>query len=872
MRKVVILSLFALFLILVPTHFTFAQNNPPHNRPGPMVDTLQFKAFAQEIAAASLEKGEMDIYFGGLKTSTARELATRSDLRIYRAPASFVNLVLNPAPAREGELNPFSIKKVRQAMNYIVDRDFVTNNIYSGNAESMFSHLSTVNFDYATLYDIIKGSGVTYDHQLARNIVEGAMIENGAVSEDGKWFFKGKPVRIKFVIRVEDERRELGDLITTELEKLGFTVDRGYTQFGSAIQKVYGTNPQTFDWHIYTEGWGRGSIERYDFASLSQMCAPWFGNMPGWKEVGFWQYENEELDVISQKIFRGEFRSLDERNILYGDAVTICMNESVRIWVASITNSFPADPALEGLTTDLVAGPRGIWTFREGFIPNRNNLVVGHLWVWTPRSIWNPVGGFGDVYSADIFKNVNDPPTARHPFTGMPIPFRVGYNVETAGPRAVLSVPEDAFIMAPNGGEWRSVGGGVTATSKVTLDYGKYFQSKWHNGQPITMADVIYGIYQNFDLTYNPDKTAVEFAIATTNRPILDTFKGFKILDENRLDVYVNFWHFDSNYIAEYSSPTSLSMPWELLAAMDTLVFEKRQAAYSDTAAARFQVDWLSLTAVNHARLVRNTIREFSRDGAIPEKALTINGVSLTTLDEALERYSADMDWFEKHQLMVISNGPFKLMKFDPPSQFAQLEAFRDPSYPFKPGTWNFGTPEFIDIEPLGDTAVGVGETISLIIRVSGPGQLGLNYLLIDPTTGDILLSGNAESVSQGQFNIRIPSSLTSTLDPGLYQLSLATFSSDVSYVVERTSLIDVTAEGTSPRATATPTHDKTDSPTTTATPTPSPTTTQGHTANPPPTQPVEGNLTLIGVVAGAVILVVVAALLLIIRKRSKAS
>ena len=34
-----------------------------------------------------------------------------------------------------------------------------------------------------------------------------------------------------------------------------------------------------------------------------QRFAPWLGNMPGWREEGFWQYENEELDRIAAECF-----------------------------------------------------------------------------------------------------------------------------------------------------------------------------------------------------------------------------------------------------------------------------------------------------------------------------------------------------------------------------------------------------------------------------------------------------------------------------------------------------------------------------------------------------------------------------------------
>ena len=59
---------------------------------------------------------------------------------------------------------------------------------------------------------------------------------------------------------------------------------------------------------------------------------------------------------------------------------------------------------------------------------------------------------------------------------------------------------------------------------------------------------------------------------------------------------------------------------------------------------------------------------------------------TLVTPEEAVARYEAAQEWFDDKEHLVISNGPFYLEQFDPPAQFAELVAFRDPSYPFKPG------------------------------------------------------------------------------------------------------------------------------------------------------------------------------------------
>ncbi len=784
------LGLIALGLILtglgvVLVHPAIAYE-PLHTKPGPAVDRVYFKAFHVDIAAPSLQRGDMDLYIYSLKTIMAEKFKDTPGVHMYQAPATSLSLVLNPSPAPEGQLNPLSIREVRFALNYIIDREFVAHEIFKGMAVPMLAHVGAFDYDYLNLYPLLRQYNISYQPELASRIIEEAMTNAGAVLEDGYWHYNGQRIELKFIIRVEDERREIGDLIRAELEKLGFFAVPVYHMFAPAIFTVYGTDPQLFQWHLYTEGWGRGAPERYDFSSISQMYAPWLGNMPGWQEVGYWQYQNPELDELGQRILKGDFKNLEERNQLYWQATELGLKEAVRLWIATVINNFPATAELEGVTEDITAGPKGLWTLREAYVPGKAELTVGHLWVWTERTTWNPVGGFTDVYSNDIWKNIHDPPLWRHPFTGIPIPFRAGYQVETAGPTGKLDVPTDAFIWDATAGRFLPVKPDTKATSKVTFDYSKYFQSNWHHGQPITMADVLYSIYQSFDLAYNEDKVKIEFALATTSKPFLEVFRGFRLVDDTKLEVYLDFWHFVPDYIAAYASPASLSMPWEILAAMDELVFVKRQAAYSDTTAERFQVPWLSLVTDRDARLVRKTLAEFVETGYLPESPFTINAQALVTQEEAIRRYQAAISWFDNYGLMVISNGPFKLVTFDPAAQFAELEAFRDSTYPFHPGQWFFGVSPALEIKSVDTQPIAPGESAIIEIEVSGPGKLGANYLLFDPVESKVLKMGEMEPVSPTRFSLRLSPEETSGMQPGVYHLFVVVHSDEVSSLAER--------------------------------------------------------------------------------------
>ncbi len=779
-------------------HAQEEEYTPPTDQPGPAAETLYFKSFNVDRAPLDLEAGEMDLYYYNLKIAAARELRDNETVNLYEAPANTLSLLLNPAPAPEGQLNPFAIPAIRRAMQRLVDREFVAREIYQGQAQPMFTVNSPNDFDYLTVFDIVQEQDLRHDPEFARAEIAAAMEDTGAELVDGIWTYAERPVRIKFIIRVEDERRELGDLVRAALADAGFMVDTNYQPFAPAIQTVYSTDPQQFGWHIYTEGWGRGAPNRYDFGSVNSFNAPWLGNMPGWQQTGFWQYKQEQLDDIGKQLFRGEFADKSERDELYRTMTRLGLEESVRIWVATVNSAYAVQQDVQGITQDLAAGPRGLWTLRTAYKAGSEALTVGHLWVWTERTTWNPVAGIGDVYSSDIYRQLSDPAIWNDPFTGIPEPFRINFAVETAGPTATLDLPADAMRWDAAAGSWATVEAGAQATSKVTYDYSKFFQAPFHHGQPISMADVLYSIYQGFDLSYNPDKARIETVLATTSRPNLETFKGFRVVDETTIEVYVDFWHFEENYIASYATPSSVGTPWELLYALDALVFEERRAAFSDTAAARYNVPWISLVLDRDARLVRRTLLELQRNERTPEAVFTLPGRAEPLVDvaTATARYQAVLDWFAEHGHMIISNGPFFLARYDPPAQFAELTAFRDENYPFTAADLYKGIPQLISFSNIEAAAIVAGEPYAATVTLNGPGELAIRYLLIDAATNAIVDQGEATANGDGTHTVALDAELTNALELGLYKLSLAGYSDQLAQMTERTLELEVSLFG----------------------------------------------------------------------------
>lgn len=783
----------ALATLLVLTAALPAAAQDGTEPPGPAADTIRFSAHDVDRAPLDLGAGAIDLYLFGIRTEAAQQLRDEGGVQLFSAPALNLSLILNPAPAPEGKLNPFSIPAVRQAMQSLVDRDFIAQDIYRGEADPMISQVSTSDYDYLTVYDIIRGAGIRFDPEAARETIATAMTGAGAELVDGTWSYGGEPIRLKFIARVEDERREIGDLIRAQLEAAGFQVSMSYQSFAPAVLSVYSTDPAAFEWHLYTEGWSSGGAQRYDVGAVNSFNAPWLGNMPGWKESGFWQYENARLDELGQRLFRGEFADEAERDQIYREMTALGLGESVRIWLTTVRTTFPATAGLTGMTRDVISGPRTPWALRTATVEGRTDLSVGNLWVWTERTTWNPVGGFGDAYSNDIWRNLVDPAVANHPFTGLVGPFRADYAVETAGPEGTLEIPADAVLWDAVADAWVPVAAGSTAVSKVTFDYARYLGSTWHDGTPITIADAVYPIAQAFELSYDPDKSRVEIARAVTSRPYLETLRGYRILPDDRLEVYVDYWHFDENEIAGYASPASFSFPWQLLAAMDDLVFAQRRAAYSDTAAARQNVPWLSLVMSRDAKLVERTLKQRAMQGDLPAGILTVAGRTLATEEDLAARTEASLAFLDAHGHLVISSGPYLLERYDAAAQYAELSAVRDATYPFRASDWRLGDPPTLAIVPPDAGTIGMMDETSIPVSVEGPGTLTLRWLLIDPATAFPVASGEGvPGTEPGSFSVTIGAETAMGLFPGLYRLYLAASSDEIALVTEREVDVEV--------------------------------------------------------------------------------
>ncbi len=191
------------------------------------------------------------------------------------------------------------------------------------------------------------------------------------------------------------------------------------------------------------------------------------------------------------------------------------------------------------------------------------------------------------------------------------------------------------------------------------------------------------------------------------------------------------------------------------------------------------------------SRLVERTLKSFRTRVELPDGVFDFGGTNLVTRGDATERYRAALEWFDEREHMVISNGPFLLSRYDPPAQFAELSAFREPNYPFRPGDWSYGEPPTLVIEAIDKVTLAAGGATEIEVVVNGPGSLGVRFLLIDPVEGEIVVQGEA-TLQGSRFVVELPANATRDLFPGFYELALVAYSDSIATVTDRSVDIDI--------------------------------------------------------------------------------
>jgi len=798
-RKIAVL-LIMLFVVATVLPFVSYNVAAEEEAPkGPWVDEIVF--FAEQEPAKvvdMLEKGDMHLYLIDVSDPDLfQKVKASPNLKYKYAFGLFNELTFNPVGPtfKNGELNPFSNPRIREAMNYIIDRNYIVDEIFKGLAKPKWVSFISAFPEYGRLADVIKllEAKYSYNFEKGKEIIYEEMSKMGATLKEGKWYYNDKPVVIRFLIRIEDQRKQIGDYVAGQLEKLGFTVERMYKSSREASPIWLFGNPAEGQWNVYTGGWISTVISRDDSGDYGFFYTNLGFPVPLWQA-----YKPDPVFYeIALKLWNGEWKTWEERMDLMRKGVAYELKDSVRVWLVDQISPFVSRKEIE-VAVDLSSGFNNpIWARTIRFAGKVGGTIKA-----ANREVlvdpWNPVAGSNWVYDAVIQQTINDPDAISNPYTGLPMPNRfesvsmvVEKGVYTRASSDWLKlefadkieVPTDAwYAWNYTTKKLETAPPGTYAKAKIVVNYGDILgKVKYHDGSVMTLADW-FALWPFGQERVNPDSPLYDESALPGYRNWRQNFRGLRIISEHPLVVeyYTNYTNQEAEFMAVWATGWP-NIPWHVTAVGIYAEEHGMGVAFSADKADKIKAEWMNYIGGPSLKILEKALDECLANGYIPFKEWANKYI---TIEEAKARYQNLKNWYQAHGHFWVGTGPFYLDTVNFQAHQVVVKAFRD--YTFKADRW-----AWLSEPPIPESLVEVPENVvpgldaTFNVKLSFKGKPYPNdriefvkYLLLD-SAGNVLLSGDATPGETGTWVVKLNSTQTAKLSPGTYKIMTIALSKD---------------------------------------------------------------------------------------------
>lgn len=787
---------------------------PRTDRRGGWLDEINISVVGGDSAISQIQAGAIDFYSFNL-ASDALPAIQEAGLPYTAAFGGYYGISFNPAVFTDTEkLNPFSNRKIREAMNWLIDRNYINQEIFAGGSLSKLLPITTQLIEYTKLIETVRAleSKYAFNEDLAKEIIDAEMAAMGAeLGADGRWQYNGQPITLIFLIRNDGDgtRLPMGDYMANQLEKVGFTVDRQYKTSSESFPIWQGTNAADGLWHMYTAGYipsGLGTL-RDESANIQQT---YLNTSVQASEPFISNVSDPEFQELGDDLAQGNYSSEDERLEMMARALELALEDSLFIWTIDQRVYAPYSDSVQ-VTYDLATGPESTnvlpynlrfageegGTMRIGtndLFTQPWNSIAGSNWVWdafvmraTTHGNSNIIGGGGLM--AD-------------PYTGLPYPqriasaeltYREGLQIQqtldwlTVDTAPEVQVPEDAWVDW-DAAEQRFVTAaekfpeGLTANVKSVVVYpDDLFETvKWHDGSPISVGDFVMSMIQGFD-PGKENSALYDPSLAISINAGLESFKGYRITSTDPLTIE----SYNDTYFSDAElnitpiwplSPYGLSgeNSWPVLA-ISNLAEAAGELAYSRSKAAAAEIENTSWVGGPSLEILARFLDQAAGESYIPFEPTLGQYI---TQEEAAERYSNLQNWYEEHGHFWVGTGPYYLDRVFTTEKSLVLRNFED--FPDTADRWaQFSEPRLATtvVDGPGQVQVGSEQVFDVIVNFKDQpypqsDMQGVRYILYD-ATGAVVNVGDAEAVGDGLYQVTLGPDITSDLPTGSARLEV---------------------------------------------------------------------------------------------------
>ncbi len=788
---------------------------PATTRRGGWLDEIVVSVVDGASAISQIQAGAIDFFSFNLASDVYPEIQA-AGLSSTQSLGGYYGISLNPAVfADAAVLNPFSNRKIRESLNWLLDRNYLNQEIYAGGSLPRLLPITTELVEYTNLIDTARAleSKYAFNPDRAKEVIDAEMPAMGAEQgADGKWQFNGAPVTLIFLIRSDGDgtRQPMGDYVSNQLETLGFTIDRQYKTASEAFPIWLGTVAAEGQWHLYTAGYGvaglgslrdeSGNIQQSYLNTSIQASEPYISNV-----------SDPEFQKLGDDLAQGNYDSKEERDAMMARALELSLEDSLFVWLIDQKTYAPYANNVQ-VTFDLATGPEStnVGPYNLRFKDQEGGtLRIGTNDLFTEP--WNPIAGSNWIWDAHVMRATTMGTSniggggglMADPYTGLAYPQRIAsaelvykeglpinQNLDWLSVSAVpqVDVPEDAWI------DWDAteqrfitVGekypDGLTANVKSVVVYpDDLFETvKWHDGSPISVGDFVMNMIQGFD-PGKPESPLYDESLALSIDAGLVAFKGYRITSTDPLTIesYTDAYLSDAELnIAPLWPQSAFGLSgensWQMLA-VGNLAEAAGEITYSEDKAALLEVEQMSWVGGPSLEVLAKYLDQAAAESHIPF-ATTMS--QYVTKEEADLRYANLKAWYEDHGHFWVGTGPYYLDQVFTTEKSLVMKNFAD--FADLADRWaQFSEPKRATTLLDGPGQVKSGDEAVFDVTINFGDQPYLlsdiarvKYILYD-ATGTVVSVGDATAVADGQYQVSLTSEETAKLPTGSARLEVA--------------------------------------------------------------------------------------------------
>jgi peptide/nickel transport system substrate-binding protein len=781
----------------------------PTTRHGGWLDEIDYSVVDAQSATTQIGAGAVELFSYGLAADKLAEIKA-ANLCYTQSYGTYYSIIYNPAVFTDAtKLNPFSNLKVREATNWLIDRNYINQEVFAGGALPKFLPLTTQLVDYTGVIDVARGleAYYAYNFEKGKEVIVAEMLAMGAtVGADGKFMFNDAPVTLEFLIRNDGDgtRLIMGNYFATQLESVGFTINRQEKKSSELSPLWIGSTPTDGLWNLYTGGWGSSGLNRDEKSIFQEMYLPTSAQ-------GIPLFLDNQSDPVfieaGDALANGAFTTLEERHDLMVKALPLALKDSLQTWIVDLQTYAPFNCDLK-VSADVGAGVET--TFMGPYNLRFKDVEGGQLKNGSTDTFfadpWNPVDGANWVGSAWIQNATASRAFMPDPYTGLAWPLRAekaDVVVQTGLPVATnlnwvtlsfedtITVPADAWV------DWNAetqtfitagekFPDGLTAKTKSVVYYpaDMYQTVKWHDGSAISAADFVMGMIMQFDRS--KEAAAIYDADTVGNfDAFLTHFKGVQIVSTDPLVIAT--W--DDNYFADAELdvtgwwPGSPAYgygegPWQAVA-VGNMADGAGELAWSTGKSALKEVDWMSFIGGPSMEILAKNLDTAIAESTIPY-APTMG--AYVTAEDAAARYAGLKAWYAEKGHFWVGTGPYYLDKVDLNGFTAVVK--NNPEFPDLADRWSaFGTPPMGEAALDGPAQVKIGEetvfTVALTNKNTGDAYptadvKEMKFLLYNDKGETVYVGVGEATADEGVFTLTIPADVAATLVAGTGKIEAA--------------------------------------------------------------------------------------------------